>query len=149
MLKETVMKYYLEQDYNCAESLSRGANEYYGLGLNEQALLALGGFGGGCYSGRLCGACAGGVAAISSKYIHTRAHAEELACSHVTEFVEAFIETLGSDICEELKKLYWNGEMESCKCVKTVELAAGVLEEKMEKYLAQDKELAKAEKPAE
>ena len=143
MLKETVLKYYLEHDYNCAESLSRGANEYYGLGLNEEALLALGGFGGGCYSGRLCGACAGSVAAISSKYIHTRAHAEELACSRVTEFVGAFIETLGSDLCEELKKKYYNEELECCKCVKTVEMAAEVLEAKMAKYMAEDEELAK------
>lgn len=146
MLKETVLKYYLEQDYNCAESLSRGANEYYHLGLNEEALLALGGFGGGCYSGRLCGACAGSVAAISSKYIHTRAHAEELACSRVTEFVDAFIQTLGSDLCAELKKRYYDESLESCKCVKTVELAAGVLEEKMSKYMAQDEELAKEKK---
>ena len=66
MLKDTVMKYYLEQDYNCAESIIRGANEYYGLGLDEKALLAFGGFGAGCYAGRLCGACAGGIAAVSS-----------------------------------------------------------------------------------
>ncbi len=149
MLTDTVLKYYLEQDYNCAESLSRGANEYYGLGLNEEALLALGGFGGGCYSGRLCGACSGGVMAISSKYIHTRAHAEELACNRVTEFVEAFIETLGSDLCDELKKRYYDDSLECCKCIKTVKMAAGVLEEKMVKYMAEDEELAKIEKTAE
>lgn len=140
MLKDVVMKYYLDQDYNCAESLSRGANEYYGLGLSEEALLALGGFGGGCYSGRMCGACAGSVAAISSKYIHTRAHAEPLACNRVTEFVKAFRETLGSDLCDELKERYWDDSLEKCKCVKTVELAVQVLEKQMAKYMAEDEE---------
>ena len=108
MLRDTVMKYYLENDYNCAESLLRGANEYYGLGLDEKALLAIGGFGAGCYAGRLCGACAGSVAAVSSKYIHTRAHAEELARSRVEAFMKAFAETLGSDLCAELKERYWD-----------------------------------------
>ena len=138
MLKDTVMKYYLEQDYNCAESIIRGANEYYGLGLDEKALLAFGGFGAGCYAGRLCGACAGGIAAVSSKYIHTRAHAEELAQKRVEAFVKAFMEILGSDLCADLKEHYWDGALDRGRCRKTVELAAGVLEQKMEEYRAED-----------
>lgn len=142
MLKETVLKYYLEQDYNCAESILRAANDCYGLNLNEEALLAIGGFGGGCCCGRLCGACAGGVAAISSKYIHTRAHAEKQACDRVKAFVSAFVETLGSDLCDELKKNYLDETRESGRCVKTVELAAQVLEAQMARYLAEDEALA-------
>ena len=34
MLRETAKKYYLEQNYNCAESVLRAANEEYGLGLD-------------------------------------------------------------------------------------------------------------------
>lgn len=142
MLKETVLKYYLEQDYNCAESILRGANDCYGLNLSEEALRAVGGFGGGCCCGRMCGACAGDVAAISAKYIRTRAHAEKLACDRVKEFVNAFVETLGSDQCEALKKKYLDETLVIGRCVKTVELAAEVLEARMARYLAEDEALA-------
>ena len=134
MLKENVLKYYTELDYNCAESISRGANEYYGLGLSEEALRLLGGFGGGCCSGRLCGACAGGVAVISEKYILTRAHQEEAARDHVRDFMEAFIEVLGSDLCTELKERYWDDEGEAARCIRTVEMAADLLEQKITEY---------------
>ena len=144
-LKDSVLKFYLEQDYNCAESLSRGANEYYQLGLNEDALLALGGFGGGCYSGRMCGACSGSVAAISSKYIHTRAHAEDLACSRVNEFVNAFVELFGTEMCEEIKKVHYKEELGTCCCRETVEMAAELLDQKMSKFMAEDEAMAKAE----
>ena len=134
MLKDVVRKYYTEQDFNCAESISRGANEYFALGLDESALRMLGGFGGGCCAGRLCGACAGSVAVLSSVFIQTRAHQEEAARDHVRDFMEAFIEVLGSDLCDELKKKYWDGERESAKCLLTVEKAADLLEEKIAQY---------------
>lgn len=135
MLKEVALKYYTERDMNCAESISRAANDVYGLALDENAFHAIGGFGGGCCSGRLCGACAGGVAAIACKYNHTRMHKEDLARSRVGEFAESFRGVLKSDICKELKDLYWDDEE---KCRKTVEMAADLLEEKMTMYMAED-----------
>lgn len=81
--------------------------------------------------------------------MHNRAHVEERARSRVKEFMDAFIETLGSDQCEELKNLYYDDSLEFCKCVKTVEMAAGVLEEKMAQYMAQDEALSMTEQARE
>ena len=138
MLKDVIMKYYYEQDMNCAESMIRGANEYYGLGLDENAFHTLGGFGGGCCSGRFCGACTGGVATVSNLYIHTRAHAEDKARAHVKDFTEAFIERLGSDICAELKEKYMDYSLERSRCHVTVEKAAVLLEEMITKFREED-----------
>ena len=140
MLKERVMEYYLNQDYNCAESIIRAANDKYGLGLQEEAIHALGGFGSGCCAGRLCGTCAAGVAAISAKYIHTRLHADEQAREKVSRFMEAFIKYMGSDLCEDLKKKFWKEELEAGRCRRTVELAADFLELEMEQFMAEDLE---------
>ena len=35
MLRDNVKKYYLEQDYNCAETILRCIDEEYGIGLTE------------------------------------------------------------------------------------------------------------------
>ena len=137
MLADEVLKYYLERGCNCAESLLHGADDYYGLGLGDDAFHAIGGFGGGCCSGRLCGACAGAVAAISKKYITTKAHTEPKACDRVAAFMRAFIETLGSDICKELKDLYWDAE-NGRRCTKTVTMAAEVLQKQMDQYITED-----------
>lgn len=137
MLADEVLKYYFDKGCNCAESLLHGANDYYELGLGNDTFHAIGGFGGGCCSGRMCGACAGSVAAISAKYISTRAHAEPKACDRVAAFMRAFLETLGSDICSELKEMYWDHE-NGRRCVKTVTLAAGVLQKQMDQYIAED-----------
>ncbi len=134
MLKDVVLKYYTEQDFNCAESISRGANEYYDLGLSEEALHLLGGFGGGCCAGRLCGACAGGIAILSGMFISSRAHQEDEARAHIADFTKSFMETLGSDLCTELKEKYWDDGREAARCIVTVEKAADLLEQKITQY---------------
>ena len=138
MLRDKAMVYYLEQDYNCAESIIRAANDKYGLGLNEAAFHAFGGFGGGCCAGRLCGTCAAGIAAVSAKYIHTRLHAEEQAKQRIERFMKAYIKAMGSDLCDELKKKYWKEEYEHARCRRTVELAADFLELEMEQFMTED-----------
>ena len=138
MLKALALRYYLKKDCNCAESVLKAANKCYDLKLDSKTIRAMGGFGGGCCAGRLCGTCAAGVAAISSKYIRTRAHKEEEACGRVEEFVNYFIEQMGSDLCDELKDLYWKEEYGSKRCRDTVALAADVLEAKMAWYMCED-----------
>ena len=138
VLKERVRVYNLEGDYNCAESLLRASNDEYNLGLTEESLKVAGGFGGGCYSGRLCGACAGSIMAISKKYIHERAHIDVKAQERVNEYVEAFIEVLGSDLCTELKEKYFDETLEKGRCMRTMGMAADILEKKMQKYELED-----------
>ena len=51
--------------------------------------------------------------------------------------MRAFLETLGSDICKELKEMYWDAE-NGRRCMKTVSLAADVLQKQMDQYIAED-----------
>ena len=138
MLKDEVMRYYRDQDMNCSESIIRGANDWYGLGLSESGLRAVGGYGGGCCAGRFCGACAGAVAVLSARFNHSRLHAEPKARAFIGEYVNSFIEVLGSDICSELKEKNIDRSLPTAKCRRTVEAAADLLEEKMQKYLAEE-----------
>ena len=55
MLKETAKKYYFEGNYNCAETIIRAANDFYGLKLNDRDMIMVGGFGGGMQTGSSCG----------------------------------------------------------------------------------------------
>ena len=47
MNNHKLRRYYLEKDYNCAETILRAANEEYHLGLNEDSFRLVSGFGGG------------------------------------------------------------------------------------------------------
>ena len=137
-LKETTLKYYCDMNMNCAEATVHGANEYYGLGLTEDAMLMMGAFGGGLCNGRLCGACAGLGAALSKMFLDGPAHADEAARKHFKEFSEAFIETFGSDLCCEVRPKYWDDTVSAHKCHRTVALACDILEEKMAKFKAEE-----------
>ena len=78
MLAEIAKKYYLEKGANCSEAVVKAANEAYGLGLDEQALKLVSGFGGGCGCGDLCGAIAGALSVLSVLSVGpNRAHGTE------------------------------------------------------------------------
>ena len=47
MLKDRVGAYYLEKNYNCAETLIHAINDEYHLALGEEEMKLAGGFGGG------------------------------------------------------------------------------------------------------
>ena len=53
-MEELVKRYYLENDFNCAEAMMHAANEAYQLNLSEETFHAFSGFGGGCGCGRGC-----------------------------------------------------------------------------------------------
>ena len=44
MLKDCFEKYYYDQNYNCAETMIRAANEYFNLKLHDRDMIMLGGF---------------------------------------------------------------------------------------------------------
>ncbi len=49
MLKDIFEKYSYDQNYNCAETMIRAANEYYDLKLHDRDMIMLGGYGGGSF----------------------------------------------------------------------------------------------------
>ncbi|MDT8337081.1 MAG: C-GCAxxG-C-C family (seleno)protein [Candidatus Izemoplasmatales bacterium] len=58
-------KYYLEKNYNCAETILRISNEEFHLDLDESVLKIMAGFGGGMYQESTCGVVTGGIAVLS------------------------------------------------------------------------------------
>ena len=53
MLRDRVKEYYLEKDYNCAETTLHCINDEYGLGLTDEQIKLASGFG----AGMGCGQC--------------------------------------------------------------------------------------------
>ena len=107
MLQETAKICYLEQDYNCAESVLRAANQEYGLGLKEEALRLVAGFGGGMGCGEVCGALSGLIAALSEMRVRDRAHTTPGFSEECAEWVASFEKKTGGLRCCELKKRWF------------------------------------------
>lgn len=126
MLRDKVRKYYLEQDYNCAETILRCIDEEYQLGLEEADFHLVSAFGGGMGCGSSCGALCGAMAALGRLVVKMRAHATEGFKETCADYVKRFEEKLGSTECLELVKQY---KKEDIRCMETVCLAADVFEE--------------------
>ncbi len=125
MLRDHIYDYYINKDYNCAESLLYAVRDEYKLKISDDAFKLIGGFGGGMGCGKTCGALCSGVAAIGMACITHRAHTTEKLKGYCILYVERFIEKLGNEDCEELVKKY---KEENLRCLETVLLAADVLE---------------------
>lgn len=126
MKKEIINKYYFDGNYNCAETILRAANDTYSLGLTDDALKIIGGFGAGMGCGKTCGALCGSLAVISKLLIDTKAHETANFANNCGKLVDDFERELGSINCAVLKEKYFKAD--STRCIKTVEKAAQVLE---------------------
>lgn len=123
---------YLEQGYNCAETVIRLVNEKYGLGIEEADLNLVSGFGGGMGCGEACGVLCAGICALSRLQVTDKAHATEGFRDRCGELVRTFRRELGAIRCEELKEKYMVPEV---RCLKTLELGNAVVEQCLEKAL--------------
>ncbi len=121
MLRDIIREYYIEKNFNCAESLFLASNKYYNLGLDEKMAEIVTAFGAGMGCGRTCGALCGGLAILGRMIQLERDPFHELC----TNLVETFEKTLGTSSCNDLKSIYRNDEV---RCLKTVELAADIFE---------------------
>lgn len=133
-LEDTVRKYYLEYGYNCSETIIHAGNEYYQLGLHEEDMKMLGGFGSGMYSGGACGALIASVCVLSKKIVQTKAHdhLDELR-PIISGLYRRFREIAGGVNCAELRPVHHTKET---KCLNTVLLAARALEETVNQYFS-------------
>ncbi len=125
-LVERVKYYYLEKDYNCAETLLAAANDVYDLKVTQDDIRMAGGFGGGMFVGMTCGAIVGSVMAIAKKYNKTVAHQNPEVKINVTKLMINFKKEYQSFNCYEIKQKYYNSET---KCLNTVVMAADVLQQ--------------------
>ena len=129
MLLEKVREYYLEKDYNCAETVLLAANDTYGLGLPADAVRLVSGYGGGFGAKKTCGALCGAMAVLSVMCVGEKAHATEGFGPLCGAFYAAVTERLGTECCETLQGMY---RTEENRCLRTVELVA----QELEAYLA-------------
>ncbi|MFI3169177.1 MAG: C-GCAxxG-C-C family (seleno)protein [Faecalibacterium sp.] len=125
MLKEVAQKYYLSQDYNCAEAIVLAGNELYGLGLDPQDVFLLSGFGGGIGCGKTCGAVAGSIALLGRLQLKQRAHETPDFAKNCAAFIAAVEAEYGSADCAVLKPKFMRPET---RCFGTVEAIADVFE---------------------
>ncbi len=112
MLKDLYEKYYYDENYNCAETLIRAANEYYDLGLHDRDMIMLGGYGAGIQTGNTCGAILAAVSVLSMKYVEQKAHESK-----------------------DIKPQSFEPEI---RCKKTIEAACDILEKVLAEYKKAD-----------
>lgn len=125
MLRDRISAYYLDQDYNCAETVLHAINDEYGLEIPDEMFKLVGGFGGGMGCGNACGALCACIAAFGKLTIDERAHATPDFKERCSDLVQRFQEKLGDTACCELVLKY---KTEETRCLDTVLLTADLFE---------------------
>ena len=131
-LEATVRKYYEVSYYNCSETIIHAGNEYYQLGLHEEDMKMLAGFGSGMYCGSTCGALIGSVAVLSKLIVETKAHDHlDQLRPIISACVRNFREASGGQNCAEIRPKFHTKET---RCLNTCLMAAQVLEKTVNAY---------------
>ena len=134
MLADVAENYFLQGDFNCAESVLLAANEVYELGLDKDACHRLvSAFGGGMGCGLLCGAIAGAMVALGQAAVTERAHVTDGFKDLCADTAAKMEEALGGVNCSVIKPALF---VEGRRCAETVRRAADVLEKQMEQLHA-------------
>ena len=131
MLKDYISKYYFDQNYNCAETILRAANEYYGLELHDKDMIMVGAYGAGIQAGNTCGAILSAAAVLSLKYVEAKAHESDDIRPVVQKLLRKFNEKYESTLCKDIKPQSFKPEY---RCLKTVEFACDALEATIAEY---------------
>lgn len=117
-MSENINSYYLEKDYNCAETTLRLANDYYKLNLTEDDLKLVAGFGGGFGSGLTCGDLCADMVVLSKILVKDRAHEDPSFKELCKKFVREFKSRFGGTTCRYLKKKNY---VPGVRCLKNVD----------------------------
>ena len=131
MLKDVCAKYYFEGNYNCAETLIRSGNEYYGLELHDRDMIAFGVFGAGIQTGNTCGAIISAASILSMKYIEKKAHESTDIKPVTTALIRKLNEKYGSVLCKNIKPQSFDKEL---RCKYTVDSVCDILEQVIAEY---------------
>lgn len=134
MLKDLLPKYYFEQNYNCAETILRAANEYYNLKLHDRDMILVGAYGAGIQSGNTCGAVLSAAAVLSMKYVEAKVHESEDIRPVVVKLMRKFNEKYGSTLCKDIKPQSFKPEY---RCRETINTACDILEDTIAEYEAE------------
>ena len=131
MLKDVMLDYYLNQNYNCAETIIRAGNDYYNLGLHDKDMIMMGVFGAGIQSGKTCGAFIAAASILSLKYVEAKAHESDDIRPVTQKLLRKFNEKYSSILCRDIKPQSFKPEF---RCRKTIETACDILEEVLNEY---------------
>jgi len=124
-----------DRDYNCAEKVLNLSSEVLELNLPEKALKVAAGFGGGMGIGHLCGAVTGSIMVLSLKYVDTVEHQSDIKRIE-KNFLQKVQEKLGSLMCKDLIKAYYNPES---KCEYIIENVIEILDQYIKDLDAKEK----------
>ena len=130
MLSQMICHYFPGGGTNCAESMLLAYREAYQKNLPPECVKMMAGFGGGCGSGKICGALVGCIAALGLQEVETCAHESETIRPKTVEMVKGFEEAFGSVNCEVIKANYQQSPQ---RCRPVLEKAAEILEELLER----------------
>ena len=127
---EKVRYYYQDAYLNCSEAIIRAANDHYGLEISDGDLRMFGSYGGGMFSGLICGVLCASVAVLGKMIIKENAREEQSEIRPLFQkLIRSFKEELGGNSCPELKPKYFSRET---ACWETVRRGAEVLEKTIE-----------------
>jgi len=115
-----IKKYYLEENYNCAETILLLAKDEYNLPINSDNVKIMSGFGGGMYEEDVCGIVTGGIAVLSLIY------QTDMLKEAVIEFRKNIKLSLSSLTCKEIKPILRD---EIIRCNNVIEKAFIILKE--------------------
>ena len=117
-MKKELDNLYLKNDFNCAESTLRAANQDYNLNLKVEDLKLSAGFGGGMGCGLTCGLLAADIMVLSMVFVKSRAHEDPAFKTLCKDFVSEFRKQFGGTTCLYIKKKCANP---STRCLSAVE----------------------------
>jgi C_GCAxxG_C_C family probable redox protein len=126
MLRDRIYDYYINKDYNCAETALHAINDDYELDIPNEMFKLISGFGAGMGCGNACGALCACVAALGKLTITERAHTTENFKERCAGLVHRFSDELGETTCCELVKKY---RKQDTRCLDTLLLTADVFDE--------------------
>lgn len=129
LLEANVKHHYLENDFNCAETMIQACNDTFHLDLPESAYKMLSGFGNGLYTGNLCRTLVGCTCALSCMLVETRAHTTEHLPYAQRLLVRNFRNLLGNTQCAKLKAVHHSKEK---RCLTTCLLAAKAMNQTLD-----------------
>lgn len=118
MLKDLIAAGYgtdpndFEHSYNCAERILNGANEAYGLGLDERIRHMASGCGGGMYIGTTCGTICAAVMVVGLLETKFNQHQTPTLKPKLEKMLGDYQENVGSLLCKDLRPVYF--EQDKC-----------------------------------
>lgn len=136
-MHELIRKYRNKDLYslNCAEAMVYSANEYYNLGLSQNALNMAAGFGGGIYEKHLCGIVSGAVAVLGMLFKGKMIGEVNLLEITVNEFKENFRKEYDEIECNYLLDHY---KSEETGCNELIFKSADILKQAIENWIEKE-----------